>query len=105
MEKLKRLQSGIEGLDALLQGGLVAGASYIVQGRPGSGKTILANQLGFNHARNGGRVLVATLLAESHDRLFQFLSTMSFSTPREWALKYSLSALSIRWKTKASMKW
>ena len=78
MEKLKRLQSGIEGLDALLQGGFVAGASYIIQGRPGSGKTILANQLGFHHARNGGRVLVATLLAESHDRLFQFLSTMSF---------------------------
>lgn len=78
VEKLKRLQSGIEGLDALLQGGFVAGASYIIQGRPGSGKTILANQLGFHHARNGGRVLVATLLAESHDRLFQFLSTMSF---------------------------
>lgn len=78
MEKLKRLQSGIEGLDALLKGGLVAGSSYIIQGRPGSGKTILANQLGFHHAENGGRVLVATLLAESHDRLFQFLSTMSF---------------------------
>lgn len=78
MEKLNRLQSGIEGLDALLKGGLVSGASYIIQGRPGSGKTILANQLGFNHARNGGRVLVATLLAESHDRLFQFLSTLSF---------------------------
>ena len=61
MEKLNRLQSGIEGLDALLKGGLVSGASYIVQGRPGSGKTILANQLGFHHARNGGRVLVAFL--------------------------------------------
>ncbi|TLG87724.1 hypothetical protein FEM54_29450 [Pseudomonas edaphica] len=40
VEKLKRLQSGIEGLDALLKGGLVAGASYIIQGRPGSGKTV-----------------------------------------------------------------
>jgi circadian clock protein KaiC len=78
VEQLKRLQSGIEGLDALLKGGLVEGASYIIQGRPGSGKTILANQLGFHHAKNGGRVLVATLLAESHDRLFQYLSTLSF---------------------------
>ncbi len=78
MEQLKRLQSGIEGLDALLKGGLVAGASYIVQGRPGSGKTILANQIAFNHVRDGGRVLVATLLAETHERLFQFLSTLSF---------------------------
>nr|WP_260524623.1 ATPase domain-containing protein [Pseudomonas sp. MWU16-30317] len=78
MEQLKRLKSGIEGLDALLKGGLVAGSSYIIQGRPGSGKTILANQLGFNHVRNGGRVLVATLLSESHERLFQYLSTLSF---------------------------
>ena len=82
MEQLKRLQSGIVGLDALLKGGLVTGASYIVQGRPGSGKTILANQIAFNHVRDGGRVLVATLLAESHDRLFQFLSTLEFFDPQ-----------------------
>jgi circadian clock protein KaiC len=78
LEHLARLESGIPGLDTLLQGGFVAGASYIVQGRPGSGKTIFANQVAFNHARNGGRVLFATLLSESHERLFQFLSTLSF---------------------------
>ncbi len=81
MEQLKRLETGIDGLDVLLKGGLVSGASYIVQGRPGSGKTILANQIGFNHISNGGRVLVTTLLAESHDRLFQFLSTLNFFEP------------------------
>lgn len=56
----------------------MAGASYIVQGRPGSGKTIFANQIAFHHARSGGRVLFATLLSEPHERLFQFLSTLSF---------------------------
>lgn len=81
MEQLKRLASGIEGLDALLKGGFIVGASYIVQGRPGSGKTILANQLAFNHVDDGGRVLVATLLSESHERLFQYLSTLSFFDP------------------------
>ncbi|WPP02253.1 ATPase domain-containing protein [Pseudomonas sp. HR96] len=81
LEQLKRLATGIVGFDALLKGGLVAGASYIVQGRPGSGKTILANQLGFYHVREGGRVLVATLLSESHERLFQYLSTLSFFDP------------------------
>ena len=81
MEQLKRLATGIEGLDDLLKGGLVAGSSYIVQGRPGSGKTILANQLAFNHVATGGRVLVATLLSESHERLFQYLSTLSFFDP------------------------
>jgi circadian clock protein KaiC len=78
LDQLKRLKSGIDGLDILLKGGFVAGASYIIQGRPGSGKTILANQLGFNHVQSGGRVLFATLLAEPHDRLFDFLSTLSF---------------------------
>ena len=35
MEQLQRLVTGIAGLDQLLKGGLVAGAAYIVQGRPG----------------------------------------------------------------------
>lgn len=78
VEQLKRVSSGIEGFDLVLKGGLIAGSSYIIQGRPGSGKTILANQIAFNHARGGGRVLFATLLSETHERLFQFLSTLSF---------------------------
>lgn len=53
-QTLKRLLTGIDGLDALLKGGLVAGASYIVQGPPGAGKTILANQLACEHVRKGG---------------------------------------------------
>jgi len=78
---LRRLVTGIDGLDALLRGGLVAGASYIIQGPPGAGKTILANQLACGHVRAGGRVLVATLLSESHERLFQYLSTLEFFDP------------------------
>lgn len=78
MKQLPRIVSGIAGLDILLKGGLVAGSSYIVQGRPGSGKTIFASQIAFHHASRGGRVLFATLLSETHERLFQFLSTLSF---------------------------
>ncbi|CAG8868714.1 Circadian clock protein kinase KaiC [Pseudomonas fluorescens] len=78
VESLKRLATGITGLDHLLKGGLVAGSSYVIQGHPGSGKTILANQLACNHVRQQGRVLVATLLSESHERLFQYLSTLEF---------------------------
>jgi circadian clock protein KaiC len=75
---LARLHSDVTGLDEICGGGLVAGSSYIFQGRPGAGKTILANQIAFAQARRGSKVLYVTLLAESHDRLFQSLSTLDF---------------------------
>lgn len=77
-QSLTRVESRIPGLDTVLCGGLIRGASYIVQGSPGAGKTILANQLAFAQAGRGERVLYVTLLAESHDRLFQSLSTFDF---------------------------
>jgi circadian clock protein KaiC len=78
LEQFARLASGIEGLDRILGGGFVRGASYIMQGQPGAGKTILSNQIAFDHVAKGGRVLYVTLLSESHDRLFQALSTLDF---------------------------
>lgn len=73
-----RTQTGVPGLDGVLNGGFVEGGVYIVQGDPGSGKTILANQICYRHVADGGRVLYVTLLAESHSRLLQQLRTLSF---------------------------
>lgn len=78
MQHLARMASGIEGLDRILNGGFIEGASYIIQGRPGAGKTILSNQIAFAHAASGAKVLYVTLLAESHERLFQAMSTLDF---------------------------
>ncbi|WP_161600934.1 RAD55 family ATPase [Teichococcus oryzae] len=80
-QTLRRLNSGIEGLDQILGGGLVADSTYIIQGHPGSGKTILANQVAFHQASQGASVLYVTLLAEAHERLFAFLSTLDFYDP------------------------
>lgn len=77
-QNLPRLSTGIPGLDSILSGGLVEGASYIVQGLPGAGKTIFSNQVAFANVAQGGRVLYVTLLAETHDRLFQALGTLEF---------------------------
>lgn len=77
-QTLTRLNSHVPGLDPILGGGLIAGSAYIFQGRPGAGKTILANQIAFAQAKQGGKVLYITLLAESHDRLFQSLSALGF---------------------------
>lgn len=78
VQHLARMASGIEGLDRILHGGFIEGASYIIQGRPGAGKTILSNQIAFSHVANAGKVLYVTLLAESHERLFHAMSTLDF---------------------------
>jgi circadian clock protein KaiC len=77
-QEIERVPSGIAGLDFILRGGFLKGGVYIVQGVPGTGKTILANQTCFSHARQGGRAVYVTLLAESHTRMLQHLRTMSF---------------------------
>jgi circadian clock protein KaiC len=74
----ERRPTGIEGLDRILEGGLLVSGVYIVQGPPGAGKTILANQACFNHAAAGGRAVYVTLLAEAHSRMFAHLRRMAF---------------------------
>ena len=66
---LTRMSTGIEGLDTILGGGFMHGGIYIIQGAPGTGKTILSNQMCFHHVANGGQAIYVTLLAENHARM------------------------------------
>jgi circadian clock protein KaiC len=75
---LDRLPTGVPGLDIVLEGGLLRGGVYLVQGPPGSGKTILGNQMCFSHAVGGGRAVYMTLLAESHTRMLGHMRRMQF---------------------------
>jgi circadian clock protein KaiC len=76
--RLETLSTGIQTLDQIVGGGLLKGGVYIVQGAAGTGKTILANQIAFNHVAAGGRVAYVTLLAESHARMIQHMELFSF---------------------------
>ena len=77
--ELKRLRTGIPRFDDILAGGLIVGSTYTLQGVPGTGKTIFANQVCFNHIRaHGGTCVYVTLLAESHAKMMMHLSTLSF---------------------------
>jgi circadian clock protein KaiC len=76
------LPTGVEGFDAILGGGLPAHHVYLIQGLAGSGKTTLACQIGFAQARLGKKVLILTLIAESHAKLLQHLRNFSFFDDR-----------------------
>jgi circadian clock protein KaiC len=76
--KPARIPTGIPGLDGILEGGLLQGGVYIVQGPPGSGKTILANQLCYHHVRDDQRAVYFTLLAETHARMMAHLRRLAF---------------------------
>src|SRR5438132_2038935 len=75
---LKRIPSGVPGLDAVLRGGFLRGGVFIVQGSPGAGKTILGNQICFRHVAAGGRALYTTLLAENHARMLLHIGQLGF---------------------------
>jgi circadian clock protein KaiC len=76
-----RVDTGVPGLDTILNGGLFSGGVYIVEGAPGSGKTILGNQICFHRAARGDSTIYITLLAESHTRLIAHLRGMEFFKP------------------------
>jgi circadian clock protein KaiC len=78
---LKRVATGIEGLDRILAGGLYETGLYIVQGAAGAGKTILANQICFHVAEQKGKAVYYTLLTEAHDRMIGFLQGLTFFKP------------------------
>lgn len=76
-----RLETGIAGLDQLLDGGFVSGAVYLVMGAPGTGKTTLGNQACFHQAARGQKAVYLSLLTESQSRLIANLQGMSFFDP------------------------
>jgi circadian clock protein KaiC len=76
-----RLGSGTPYLDQVLGGGWLRGGLYLIAGPPGSGKTTLANQIGFRAAERGEPCLYVTLLAETHDRMLLHLRSFEFFRP------------------------
>lgn len=76
--RLTRVPSGLPGMDTVLEGGFFQGCVYIVQGTPGVGKTIFANQVSFAAAERDQRALYVTLLSETHERMMQSMRSLAF---------------------------
>ena len=66
---MKRLSTGIEGLDQILHGGLVAGRVYLVHGQSGTGKTTLGfHFLAAGDPKPGSNLLITFDQPENHLR-------------------------------------
>ncbi len=81
---LPRLTTGNPQLDDILSGGFPANSINILMGEPGSGKTILVEQLLFANAKDDGRpILFLTTLSEPLDKVVRYLQQFSFFDPEK----------------------
>jgi circadian clock protein KaiC len=78
MNSSQRIQTGIEGLDDILGGGLPQGHLYLVEGDPGTGKTTLALQFLLTGIAQGESVIYVTL-SESRRELEEVIRSHGWS--------------------------
>jgi circadian clock protein KaiC len=75
---MERLETGIPELDLVLGGGMPEGSLVVLAGAPGTGKTILAQQICFTAATPEHTAIYYTTLAESHSKLVRYLEGFEF---------------------------
>ena len=79
---MKRTTTGVAGLDLVLNGGLEPGAVVVVAGAPGTGKTILAQQMCFANANAERKCVYYTTVSEPHTKLVRHLEQFTFFDPQ-----------------------
>ena len=77
-DTMPRLETGIRNLDEVFGGGLPRGSVTVVSGAPGSGKTILAQQICFHTASPKSRILYFNTLSEPTAKTLRYLKQFSF---------------------------
>ena len=75
---INRMKTGVPGLDRLLGGGLPESSFNIIAGKPGSGKTTLANQIMFGLAGPDCKAIYFTAMGESGLKMLRYQQQFSF---------------------------
>ena len=77
-----RIPTGSARLDLILSGGLPKNAINLIVGVPGSGKTILSQQIAFRNATVERPALYFSTLSEPLDKIVRFGESMDFFDPK-----------------------
>jgi circadian clock protein KaiC len=75
---IRRLPTGVPGLDSLLGGGIPEFSFNLIAGTPGGGKTTLAHQIMFSQATPNNRALFFTVLGEPALKMLRYQQQFPF---------------------------
>lgn len=76
--KISRIHTGVRNLDEILDGGLPEGNLTVFTGTPGSGKTILSQQIAFKNATPDCRIIFFQTLSEPTAKTLRYLRQFDF---------------------------
>ncbi len=75
---MDRIESGIPGLDEMIEGGFILPSAVLIAGAPGTGKTTMAVQSLFYGAKKGETGMFITAISEPNWVVQKFLSSFQF---------------------------
>src|SRR5512132_3034329 len=75
---IRRLPTGVPGLDQILGGGLPEFSFNLIAGAPGTGKTTLAQQIMFALAGSGRSALYFTVVGEPALKMLRYQQQFTF---------------------------
>jgi circadian clock protein KaiC len=81
--KIRRLKTGVPGLDNLLGGGLPEFSFNLIAGSPGTGKTTLAHQIMFSLATPASPALFFTVLGEPTLKMLRYQQQFPYFDPEK----------------------
>ncbi|MEM2918443.1 MAG: ATPase domain-containing protein [Candidatus Altiarchaeota archaeon] len=96
---LKKIKTGIDGLDEMLHGGLIEGRPYVVCGEPGAGKTILCMQFLMKGVEEHERGLYVAL-EETAEQIKEDMSVFGWDTSKIKILETTRELGSDKWLIK-----
>jgi len=77
-EAAGRLATGVPHLDGILNGGIPLYSVNVVSGAPGTGKSILCQQIAFHNASPSSKVLYLSTLSEPLEKLVRYQQEFAF---------------------------